>query len=183
MFLLTIKPPSCFLVSPAWHAREWPQILSQHPLQHLLQQLHRTERKRRKFYHQKTISLPLPTLNWKVTEWVPKLASNWVLILTAGGLPVAFCTTRNSLVTISMTWPVWKTKSPFLLTASEERQPGMLGWLLSSRVGEDWKALCEDWIVTQKFCLTARTWNTAMSSKNGLKDNLNISAAGTLQLR
>ena len=93
--------------------------------------------------HFSSPSPTVSTLNWKVTECVPKLASNWVLILTAGGLPVAFCTTRNSLVTISMTWPVWKTKSPFLLTASEERQPGMLGWLLSSRVGEDWKAMSE----------------------------------------
>ena len=132
-----------------------------------------------------SVSRSVPTLNWNVTECVPKLASNWVLILTAGGLPVAFCTTRKSLVTISMTWPVWKTKSPFLLTASEERQPGMLGWLLNSRVGEDWKALCEVWEVLggNNVCLTALTWNTAMSSKNGLKDNLNISAAGTLQLR
>ena len=53
----------------------------------------------------------------------------------------AFCpwTTRKSLVTISMTWPVWKTKSPFRFTASEDRQFGMLAWLRSSRVGE----LCE----------------------------------------
>ena len=79
------------------------------------------------------------TLNWKVTEWVPKFASNWVLILTAGGFPVAFWTTRNSFVTISMTWPVWKTKSPFLTTAWEDRHPGTLGWLFNSRVGEDWR--------------------------------------------
>ena len=81
-------------------------------------------------------------LNWKVTEWVPKLASNWVLMLTVGGLPVAFCTTRKSLVTISMTCPVWKTKSPFLFTASEERQPGIFAWDLNSRVGDPCK-VCE----------------------------------------
>ena len=81
-------------------------------------------------------------LNWKVTEWVPKLASNWVLMLTVGGLPVAFCTTRKSLVTISMTCPVWKTKSPFLFTASEERQPGIFACDLNSRVGDPCK-VCE----------------------------------------
>ena len=79
------------------------------------------------------------TLNWKVTECVPKLASNCVLMFTLGGFPVAFCTTRNSLVTISITWPVWKTKSPFRFTASEERHPGMFACDLSSRVGEPWK--------------------------------------------
>ena len=77
-----------------------------------------------------------------MTEWVPKLASNWVLMLTVGGLPVAFCTTRKSLVTISMTCPVWKTKSPFLFTASEERQPGIFAWDLNSRVGDPCK-VCE----------------------------------------
>jgi len=88
-----------------------------------------------------------PVLNWKVTECVPKFASNWVLILTRGGFPVAFCTTRNSLVTISITCPVWNTKSPFRLTASEERQLGMLAWDRNSRVGE-----------------LGLTWNTAISS-------------------
>ena len=128
------------------------------------------------------------TLNWSVTEWVPKFALNWVEILTAGGLPVQFCTTRNSFVTISITWPVWKvfkiirnlfsclklfllpkplflntilkvysfqsweifylvhynvyiltwkTKSPFRLTASEDKQLGIFAWLRISRVGED----------------------------------------------
>ena len=69
-------------------------------------------------------------------------------MFTAGGFPVAFWTTRNSLVTISMTWPVWKTKSPFLFTASDDKQPGMLGWLLSSRVGEDWNIFWK-WIYTK----------------------------------
>ena len=81
-------------------------------------------------------------LKLKVTEPAPKLASNSVAMLTCGGLPVAFCTTRNNLVTISMTWPVCKTKSPFLLIPSEERHPGTtLGWLRSSRVGLDWNKL------------------------------------------
>ena len=126
------------------------------------------------------------TLNWKVTEWVPKLASNWVLMLTLGGFPVAFCTTRKSLVTISITWPVWKTKSPFRLTASEERHPGMLACDRSSLVGEPCNEIyCRtllfccllvvkvdekyDWGThlrnTVGWKLTARTWNTAMSSK------------------
>ena len=85
-------------------------------------------------------------LKLKVTEPAPKLASNSVAILTCGGLPVAFCTTKNSLVTISMTWPVCKTKSPFLLIPSEERHPGTtLGWLRSSRVGLDWNKLQADY--------------------------------------
>lgn len=79
-------------------------------------------------------------LKLKVTEPAPKLASNSVERFTCGGFPVAFCTTKNSLVTISMTWPVWRTKSPFLLIPSDERHPGTtFGWLRSSLVGLDWK--------------------------------------------
>ena len=75
-------------------------------------------------------------LKLKLTLPAPKLASNSVAILTCGGFPVAFCTTRNNLVTISMTWPVWKTKSPLRLMPSEDKHPGTtLGWLRNSLVG------------------------------------------------
>lgn len=39
--------------------------------------------------------------------------------LTSGALPAAFCTTRNILVTSSMTWQVWITRSPFHLFPKE----------------------------------------------------------------
>lgn len=42
-----------------------------------------------------------------------------VLIWTSGGFAVAFCITKNNFVTISMTWPVWNTKSPFLRPISD----------------------------------------------------------------
>ena len=41
-------------------------------------------------------------------------------MLTSGGLPEAFWTTRNVLVMSSMTWPVCRTKSPFLLPITED---------------------------------------------------------------
>lgn len=41
-----------------------------------------------------------------------------VVMFTSGAFPTAFCTTRNSFVTISITWPVWNTKSPFFLLRS-----------------------------------------------------------------
>ena len=65
-----------------------------------------------------------------------KWASNSVAMLTCGGHPVAFCTTRKSLVTISMMWPVCRMKSPFPPESPlpppppvpEDRHPGMLLW-------------------------------------------------------
>lgn len=48
----------------------------------------------------------------------PFLIAYSVLILISGAFPTAFCTTRNNFVTISITWPVWKTKSPFFLLRS-----------------------------------------------------------------
>lgn len=46
-----------------------------------------------------------------------------VAMLTSGGLPVAFWTTKNNFVTISITCPVWKTKSPFFLRSVWKRHP------------------------------------------------------------
>lgn len=76
-------------------------------------------------------------LNVKVTVCAPKFASNlknktfiisiyWLLkvvahsveILTSGAFPTAFCTTKKSLVTTSITCAVWNTKSPFFLLKS-----------------------------------------------------------------
>ena len=80
-------------------------------------------------------------LKLKVTLPAPKLASNSVATLTCGGFPVAFWTTRNNLVTISITWPVWNTKSPLRLMPSEDKHPGTtLGWLRNSLVGLVWKS-------------------------------------------
>ena len=42
-----------------------------------------------------------------------------VWTLTSGALPAAFCTTRNILVTSSMTWQVCRTRSPFHLFPTE----------------------------------------------------------------
>lgn len=64
-----------------------------------------------------------------------------VVILTSGGLPLAFWTTKNSFVTISITWPVWKTKSPFFLLRSLwNRQPVWSDVVLhvSGLASEDW---------------------------------------------
>lgn len=41
------------------------------------------------------------------------------LMVISGGFPVAFCMTRNIFVTISMTCPVWNTKSPFFRPSSD----------------------------------------------------------------
>lgn len=49
-------------------------------------------------------------------------------IFTSGALPTAFWITRNSLVTISITWPVWNTKSPFPWTSEWKRQPIWWWW-------------------------------------------------------
>ena len=109
-----------------------------------------------------------------MTECVPKFASNCVAMLTAGGLPVAFCTTRNSLVTISITCPVWNTKSPFRLTASELRHPGMFGWDFSSRVGDDWN---KTQLFTRAFGL--QIWLALLA----LDQNTMPSGSGTLFLK
>lgn len=79
-----------------------------------------------------------------------------------------------------------------------ERQNLPSSWQLPRRDSRE--CLADSWVLvlamTERYCtvvslsgivtvilLTALTWNTAMSSKNGLKDNLNISAAGTLNMR
>lgn len=54
-----------------------------------------------------------------------------MLMCTSGGLAVAFCTTRNSFVTISITWQVWKTKSPFLRVISDWLETKM-GWFITA---------------------------------------------------
>ena len=93
-------------------------------------------------------------LKLNVTLPAPKLASNSVEILTWGGFPVAFCTTRNNLVTISMTWPVWNTKSPLRLMPSEDRHPGTtLGWLRNSLVGLVWKGKQKHFFTSNLFLL------------------------------
>lgn len=47
-----------------------------------------------------------------------KAATHSVKTLTSGAFPTAFWTTKKSFVTISITCPVWNTKSPFFLLKS-----------------------------------------------------------------
>lgn len=62
---------------------------------------------------------------WKFIFHIPflviqkRIFTYSVLIWTSGGFAVAFCITKNNFVTISITWPVWNTKSPFLRPISD----------------------------------------------------------------
>jgi hypothetical protein len=82
-----------------------------------------------------------PTLTCTTRNSFVTISMTWINYYNT----ILTCTTRNSFVTISMTWPVWRTKSPFLRplleSAEEERQPGMFefAWLRVSRVGLVWK--------------------------------------------
>lgn len=53
---------------------------------------------------------------------IPKCGPYSVLMCTSGGFAVAFWMTRNNLVTISITCPVWKIKSPFLRPISDYKK-------------------------------------------------------------
>jgi len=131
-------------------------------------------------------------LNAKVIDSEPKLASNSWAMLTWGGFPVAFCITRKSFVTISMTWPVCKTKSPLrrlLLSVEDDKHPGIFVLYCErvSLVGLAYKIsryhnISKIHGIRTLFLITALTWNTAISSENGLSDNLKMSAAGILYL-
>lgn len=65
------------------------------------------------------ISVKAPHLKVNTTVCCPKFASNSVLMWISGGLDVAFWITKNNFVTISITCPVWNTKSPFFLPNSD----------------------------------------------------------------
>lgn len=68
-----------------------------------------------------------------------------VLMWTSGGFAVAFCITKNNFVTISITWPVWKTKSPFLRPISDWKNKQLLAGVRSIcgiKVSEEVAFLC-----------------------------------------